>query len=254
MTKDTCFWVENPSILVTDLVFFPTKEMSWTEKLNALTRLAIVISIILYVMDYEGWLTFLIISLLALILFHYININNSKKEGYKTDIKDKENMNFNSAENFNYNENDETLLSDINDSYQEDNLRENFSLIPHAIGDTFHHTTVAPTFAEEHRVPPPAYDHYTNIDYTPNTFEEPMKPQAYPYGQYLTTTNMLPSDESRVHHTCSGGSRSARDYVNSVFTKHDLAFKENMTRLYKKKLNRRFRHNTQDTYSPYHSY
>ncbi len=52
----------------------------------------------------------------------------------------------------------------------------------------------------------------------------------------------------------TGGARNAREYYNSTFLKNDLAFRENMTRIYKKKLDRRFRHNTQDTWSPFQSY
>ena len=70
----------------------------------------------------------------------------------------------------------------------------------------------------------------------------------------MTRTNLLPSDEYATHHNPTGGARSAREYINSTFTKHDLAFRENMMRTYHKKLNRRFRHNNNDTWSPFHGY
>ena len=113
-----------------------------------------------------------------------------------------------------------------------------------------------PTYAEEWQIPPPAYDLYTNVPYTgaeADTFEAPMRPQSYPYGQYLTNTNLMPGDEYYTRMGC-GGARTAREYVNSTFLRHDLARRENMTRLYKKQLSRRFRNNTNDTFSPFVSY
>jgi len=62
------FWVENPCIIFTDLVFFPVNGMSKEEKLNALTRLAIVISLVMYYMEYKHWLTFLLVSILTLVV------------------------------------------------------------------------------------------------------------------------------------------------------------------------------------------
>jgi len=75
----------------------------------------------------------------------------------------------------------------------------------------------------------------------------------YPYGQYLTRTNLLPSDEEATH-MLNGGPRQAREYVNSNFARHTIAFRENMTRLYKKKLARRFRSNNNDVFSPFQGY
>ncbi len=203
---DTKFWIKDPSILVTDVVFFPTATMTRSQKLNALTRLAIILGIIMYVMKYKQWFTFTIVAVLVLVIMSQLD------------------------------------------------TKEAFSIIPTHADDDFSTTVVAPTFAEEWHVPPPGYDQYTNVEYTPTMFEEPIRPQAYPYGQYLTTTNLLPSDEYLVRMNPGGGAKTAREYVNSTFTKHDLAFRENMTRTYKKSLNRRFRSNNNDTWSPYYSY
>jgi hypothetical protein len=130
--------------------------------------------------------------------------------------------------------------------------KEGFTLTPTYTGLELDQTTVAPTFAEEWQVYPPTYDIYEN--YPPSvTFQEPLKPQNYPYGQYLTRTNTLPSDEFAMH-MLNGSPRNAREYANSAFLRNTLAFRDNMTRLYKKKLARRFRQNCTDTFSPYHSY
>lgn len=130
--------------------------------------------------------------------------------------------------------------------------KENFTLVPTYASPDMHTTTVAPVFAEEWQIYPPVYDDYVNTP-TDVKFEEPLLPQSYPYGQYLTRTNLLPSDEYGTH-MLNGGPRQAREYINSAFLRHDLGYRENMSRLYKKKLARRFRHNCNDTFSPFSSY
>lgn len=207
------FWIEDPCILFADIVFFPTIDMSREQKLNALTRLAIVIAMSMYFMESPHWLTFGLVAVLMLVVMQYAS--KARADAVP---------------------------------------REKFTIVPTNIGDDFYTTVVAPTFAEEHRVPPPAYDRYTNVDFAPSGFQEPMRPQQYPYGQYLTNTNLMPNDEYAIHMNPSGGAQSAREYANSTFTKNDVAFRENMMRTHKKSLNRRFRHNTNDTYSPYSSH
>lgn len=213
--SDQKFWAENPCVLVTDMKVFPTAEMSTNEKLNALTRLAIIVAIIMYFMKYPHWFVFISIALLVIVLLKY-----AKPDGK---------------------ESPET--------------REDFTIVPTYVGTDFQQTTVSPTYSEEWQIPPPAYDIYTQVPHpdNPDTFQAPLRPQSYPYGQYLTRTNLLPSDEYYTHLGC-GGPQSAREYVNSTFLRHDLAFRDNMTRIYKKSLARRFRHGCQDSYSPYHSY
>lgn len=225
-SSKTSFWVEDPCILFSDMYLFPTKNMTKVEKLNALTRLAIVIAIIMYFMKYEHWFTFLALSILLIIILNYSGSFEKFKKG-EDETSDEENTNI-----------------------------EEFSIVPTYVGTDFQQTVIAPTFSEEWQIPPPAYDIYTSVPYSgesQDTFEMPLKPQSYPYGQYMTRTNLLPSDEYYVHLGC-GGARTAREYINSTFLRHDLANRENMMRIHKKKLNRRFRHNCNDTFSPYHSY
>jgi hypothetical protein len=228
-TNDDKFWVEDPCILFTNISLFPTKSMTKSEKLNALSRLVIIISLLLYLMENEQWFVFLTLSLLIIIIMNY----QQEKEKFKKS----------------------ELLSNENNTTP---LLENFSITPTYSGSDFQQTIIAPTFAEEWQVPPPAYDLYTQIPYPApsgyqDEFEEPLKAQSYPYGQYMTKTNLLPSDEYYLHQGC-GGARTAREYQNSNFLRHDLAHRENMSRIHKKKLERRFRHNGHDTFSPFTSY
>lgn len=133
------------------------------------------------------------------------------------------------------------------------NGNEGFTLTPYYTGQTFNQTTVAPLHAEEWQVPPPAYDHIVNhsgCDDIQDSYEE-IPPQSYPYGQYLTRTNQLPGDERHIHLNSNGGHLQAREFANSYYVRNDLAFRDNMTKIYKKSLQRRFKHNTADVYSPY---
>jgi len=194
--------------------------MTRNEKLNALTRLALLITAVLYFMNYPQWITFLGISIGALVLMAYIGTKKSITES-------------------------------------DDDKKENFTIVPTYTGTDFHQTIVSPTYSEEWQIPPPAYDLYTQVPLPDdeNTFEMPLKPQSYPYGQYFTRTNLLPSDEYYTHLGC-GGAKQAREYQNSAFMRHRIAYQENMSRIYKKKLDRRFRNNggCNDTFSPYYGY
>lgn len=215
-SSETKFWIKDPCVLFSNPQIFPSSNMNKAEKLNALTRLAIIIAIGMYFMKYDNWLIFLLVAFLVIILLYYASGNkNTTKSSAET---------------------------------------EDFTVVPTYIGTDLQQTIVAPTFAEEWQIPPPAYDLYTQVPYEDEgIFETPLQPQSYPYGSYLTHSNLLPSDEYYVNMGC-GGARSAKSYVNSTFLRHDLTYRENMTRLYKKKLNRRFRMNNNDTYSPYSSY
>lgn len=216
---ETKFWVEDPCILLKDLNIFPTFEMSRNEKLNALTRLTVIITIVMYLMDYKQWFTFLLLALLIIILLKYLN---------------------NSSDN--YKKEDEGVI-------------EHFTTVPTYSGTEFHQTIVSPVYSEEWRTPPPTYDITTNVPPVDSSmcFEEPLRPQSYPYGQYLTHTNLIPSDAYQTH-LGTGSHIEAREYANSAFLRHTLAHRENMTRLWKKKLARQFKHNTTNSFSPYYSY
>ncbi len=129
--------------------------------------------------------------------------------------------------------------------------REGFTLTPTYTDTDFTQTAVAPLYAEEWQIPPPAYDlMQTNPLPSAPLFQEPALPQSYPYGQLLSGQNLLPSDGYMVD-MLNGGTMQARSYANSSFLRSRLAFQDNMTRILKKKLARRFRSNCNDTVSSY---
>lgn len=73
------FWLDDPAVLVTSLKFVPTKKMSLGEQLNALTRLVILISIIMFLSGKKEWVTFLIFSLIIIIVIHVSKQKNSEE-------------------------------------------------------------------------------------------------------------------------------------------------------------------------------
>lgn len=132
---------------------------------------------------------------------------------------------------------------------------EFFTRTPTYVSDDFHQTVVPPLYAEEWQIPPPAYDIYDSATSNDiNYFPDILKPQSYPYGQYRTITNNLTPPDSYVVDQLCGGATPAREYANNYWTRNSLAFRDNMTRIYKKSLARRFRQNCSDTFSPYSSY
>lgn len=233
MSTNDKFWVEDPCILFRELAIFPAKDMTKPEKLNALTRLVIISAIVMYYMKYENWFPFLTLSILLIIVFNY----SEGEEKFKKQLKEDESSEDNSSEN----------------------LVENFSIVPTMTSGDFHQTVIAPSFAEEWQINPSATDSHVGEIYTEQPqyqsgYDTPLRQKSYPYNQYLTRTNLLPSDEYTIHQQC-GGARSAREFQNNAWTRHAIANRENMSRLHKKKLNARFRHSRcHDVISPYSSY
>lgn len=88
------FWADNPNIIFQKnrlIEFFPTKDMSTPEKLNALTRFFIYLSIILFIV-YKQWNVFYI-PIIAMIIFYIIYKNDQQVqeinvEKFNTEIKD----------------------------------------------------------------------------------------------------------------------------------------------------------------------
>lgn len=213
----------------------PTPDMNMTEKLNCMTKIAFIIAGGLYFYKYSEWAYFLLLALLIILALQY---SSTKKKSLPSD-------------------GDETSATT---SIEDSRSVEEFAIVPTYTGADYSTITIPPLFAEEWQVgAPPAYDLYTNVPYVNDDgsfgdrFDEPLKPQEYRYGQYLTRTNLLPSDEYYTH--LSTGTKAAREYANSAFLRHDIARADNMTRIMKKKIARRFRHdNLNDSFSPFHSF
>lgn len=79
------FWSENPNILIDKTYFtewFPLTEMSYNQKLNAITRLVLLFAILLFVCNQHlRILPITLLTLAAIFFVHYHHSLKSKREG-----------------------------------------------------------------------------------------------------------------------------------------------------------------------------
>ena len=84
---DIPFWTDNPNILLNPsqiTEFFPSNDMSYNQKLNAITRLVILLTIAVYLfMRTFRSIAFGVFSVFAIYLVHYYDSLNKKKEKSK---------------------------------------------------------------------------------------------------------------------------------------------------------------------------
>lgn len=75
------FWLNDPAVLIRKLDVMPNQKMTNAERLNALTRLLLVVTVILFIAGYEHALTILI---LGVILILVLRTNEpQQKEGFQ---------------------------------------------------------------------------------------------------------------------------------------------------------------------------
>lgn len=76
------FWLERPSCLFANFQIIPTRHMTLEDRLNCITRLVILVSILLFVFGRGREATyFLLISLIAIVAMYYIvDSNNGRHE------------------------------------------------------------------------------------------------------------------------------------------------------------------------------
>lgn len=66
------FWFEDPSSLFQTFEIIPNREMTDAERLNAMTRVIIIITAIMFVVKFPLWWMFLVIGIIAVIVLWYI--------------------------------------------------------------------------------------------------------------------------------------------------------------------------------------
>lgn len=215
--KHDKFWLSQPDVLIKQFCVFPSPKNTFNKNMNCITTVIVLIGIILLFFKIQVMYVILamLISILCIAIFTKMH-NKRRKEGFARD--------------------------------------------PHYLDDDFIQTNVTPLVAEEWHFNPPAYELVSQISGDGRDFTEPvfgkkqyMEPPLVPYRQYLTRTNLLPGDEAEIN-LFDGGVTGARTYMNDAFTRHALSFKENMSRLYKKSNNRRYRMNNYEVISPYTSF
>ena len=81
------FWTDNPNILLNPtylMEFFPSEDMSYSQKLNAITRMIIVLTVLMYLLTHTfRTILFGVLSIGVIYLVHFYY----KEEKSKTDKK-----------------------------------------------------------------------------------------------------------------------------------------------------------------------
>ena len=72
-------WLENPINLLCDYKFIPLEGMNYTDQMNAISRLIIIIFIIMLIIGFKESFLFLFFSLLFIIIIYYMQINKMKE-------------------------------------------------------------------------------------------------------------------------------------------------------------------------------
>lgn len=215
------FWLDSPQDLV-GLYLFPRKEDSISTKLNAFTRILILVVIGMAAFQYKNWPLVLLSGLIVVLVLAYINKNSDVKQGF--------------AKIADLDTNIEAL--DIN-PYNPSDLRP---------------ISLEPTYADSWPNDTTSYDIIDNVIETrnvPMTVDQ-LDFDKRPYGQYITRTNLMPRDELAVQ-SFMGSSNRARDYINSTFSERDIRAREDSMKFIKLKMNSRFKHNCYNDVSPYSS-
>lgn len=70
--KETKFWLENPQSLLTDYRLIPVQGMEMEGRLNTITRLVVMTSVILYVLGFKESILFLLLTLTLIIILYYL--------------------------------------------------------------------------------------------------------------------------------------------------------------------------------------
>lgn len=80
-------WLENPINLLCDYKFIPLEGMNYTDQMNALSRLILIIFIIMLIIGFKESFLFLFFSLLFIIIIYYMQINKMKETFETTSCK-----------------------------------------------------------------------------------------------------------------------------------------------------------------------
>ncbi len=80
--KEGKFWIDDPCILITNFNIIPDSKLSLNQKLNALTRIVLIASGVMYAMEYKYWFTFLTVGLLIIFGIKAVSQSKTQTEGF----------------------------------------------------------------------------------------------------------------------------------------------------------------------------
>lgn len=82
MVSPEPFWLDSPSILLTNLELVPNCDMTKEERLNAITRLILIVSLVLFIFVKSTlWLTVLVSGLVVVLVIYFFNVK--RRQGFQ---------------------------------------------------------------------------------------------------------------------------------------------------------------------------
>lgn len=78
-------WIEQPTELVHNWEIVPQACMTKAELLNAMTRLILIITLILFLIGVAGWWLFLILSICLIFIIWYTTIRETNPNGMRVE-------------------------------------------------------------------------------------------------------------------------------------------------------------------------
>jgi len=113
------FWLNNPIILFNNMSIIPSINMNYEEKLNSITRLIIIITVLAYIFTFSTKILLIgIITVFSIAIFYYFKTNSIEKEKEK----EKEKEGFSNSD-----ENKVTLEQVLKTQFKEGNKKNPFS-------------------------------------------------------------------------------------------------------------------------------
>lgn len=88
---DEKFWMQDPKVLLKTCDIIPRTTMTSNEKLNAMTRLLLIIVVVLYYLDYPNYFTVFIAGIFMILFLK----SNSQTETFEFEVSDRQALNQN---------------------------------------------------------------------------------------------------------------------------------------------------------------
>ena len=87
MSADKTFYLENPTVLFSNIQIAPMLNMTLAEQLNAISRVIIIVFIVMLLLDVKYAVPFLVISLAFIIIIYYIQRKSMKPQNRENYVK-----------------------------------------------------------------------------------------------------------------------------------------------------------------------
>ena len=235
------FWLNNPKVLFTTWDFIPTQKMTNSERLNALTRLLIIITVGMYFMGYDQYFTVLALGILLIII-----LRSTQKEHFTP-----HRGNHDPCHTCGF----DSQLPYINSKYetspqnQYSHVNDGLRSYTHAHHKVIPVDTPAP-YREVWRKEPRWCNEFSQYPNTYNIIPEAGKsPAAYHYVQqnFSQPENKCHyEDREWIENTPSGmcgpGKVSARPAIQSAFMRDSMEFRNNIMGEYEDQFARQRNH------------